>query len=572
MPYPGRLPIHTLWDEITSLLDLTKDLLSLALTCHTFKELIIPHHLEYRYICCDPHRADVWKWFASRLHLSRRIRCVKLIYEPHGRVLLPQALIKIMDWTPSSNPLPWQPTVEALPLFRNALSQMISLKEFIWTHGRGWTSSDEFIETSRVLTNTTHCLEALSIKFDSVLWTDPKDRLRLEQLSVKFYMELVQFEKIGINYPCDALIHMILHLCPDIEDLQLTGPRFTTAKVSYIMQHANWKNLRRLYFYSYTPHHTPDLPANMILFLNKHTTLKSLYLELADSPLPNSLASCLPNLRSIGSGTHNSAFEPSTFLSNDIISRLVHWHCPIRNINIDTLPQMNNLKSACLQLYGVLPGAHVPFLLKAPNLKRIRLKGDFLDDYSETLQLRHAYLLRVFTGWRHPGRGSREIRLIIEEITHFTKFKLLFLDLLTFIRGFNPKTPILTLCFPGITATILKIGPEELGGRGDLATEGEFLAKETGMSINEINIELRDCDGVITTSTRIFEPESNEALKAYYEGSGRSYYVAGPLAITSIDQLSREQSPDRHAVETFLDWIFQTHGERSVIYMGPLRD
>ncbi|GJJ12796.1 hypothetical protein Clacol_007041 [Clathrus columnatus] len=140
------------------------------------------------------------------------------------------------------------------------------------------------------------------------------------------------------------------------------------------------------------------------------------------------------------------------------------------------------------------------------------------------------------------------------------------------------------------------VGPEELGGKGDVATKAELLAKKTGRNIDEIYVEvilfmpakgqvtelvglpkvydyechikLTDCNGIVTTSTHLYEPESNDAFKAYYERSGRSYYVVGPLALTSTDQLSRERSSDRDAVKKFLDRMLQGRGERSVIYVS----
>ncbi|GJJ12797.1 hypothetical protein Clacol_007042 [Clathrus columnatus] len=170
------------------------------------------------------------------------------------------------------------------------------------------------------------------------------------------------------------------------------------------------------------------------------------------------------------------------------------------------------------------------------------------------------------------------------------------------------------LSFGNTTATIFVVGPDELGGRGDVSTKAESLAKETGRDIHEIIIELfmpnkgettdliglpkvydyechnmkatpfmisvltgmypkmfklfHNCDGVVATSNRLFEPESNDTFKSYYERSGRSYYVVGPLALTSTDQLSRERSSDRDAVKRFLGRMLQKRGERSVIYVS----
>ncbi|GJJ12817.1 hypothetical protein Clacol_007062 [Clathrus columnatus] len=178
--------------------------------------------------------------------------------------------------------------------------------------------------------------------------------------------------------------------------------------------------------------------------------------------------------------------------------------------------------------------------------------------------------------------------------------------------------PVLTLSFASTTAMIHIMGPEELGGKGDVLAKSKLLARETGKPIDEILIKLfvpdkgqitkliglpqvydyecyvklsvtsfnfflkhkrrytrkglprelhlfslyRDCDGVVTTSSYIYERESNDAFKAHYEGNGRSYYAAGPVTPTSAHQ------PSWDGVKTFLDRMLQEHGGRSVIYVS----
>ncbi|GJJ16145.1 hypothetical protein Clacol_010425 [Clathrus columnatus] len=63
MPYPEGLSLYTIWEEIAHFLDSTKDLLSLALTYRTFKELIVPDYLHYRRLSIDIRMASVWNEF-----------------------------------------------------------------------------------------------------------------------------------------------------------------------------------------------------------------------------------------------------------------------------------------------------------------------------------------------------------------------------------------------------------------------------------------------------------------------------------------------------------------------------
>ncbi|KIJ49096.1 hypothetical protein M422DRAFT_104209, partial [Sphaerobolus stellatus SS14] len=50
------------------------DLLSLALTSRAFCHLIIPWHIEYRWISCDIERTNLWKILTEKPHLETRLQ------------------------------------------------------------------------------------------------------------------------------------------------------------------------------------------------------------------------------------------------------------------------------------------------------------------------------------------------------------------------------------------------------------------------------------------------------------------------------------------------------------------
>lgn len=85
-----RLPFDILEHILESLE--RPDLLSLALSCSTWKNIIIPHHLEYReiYISIDHH--SVWRHLAERPSLAANVRKL-VITEPdyyhHGLSFAP---------------------------------------------------------------------------------------------------------------------------------------------------------------------------------------------------------------------------------------------------------------------------------------------------------------------------------------------------------------------------------------------------------------------------------------------------------------------------------------------------
>ncbi|KIJ26097.1 hypothetical protein M422DRAFT_192632 [Sphaerobolus stellatus SS14] len=57
------------------------DLLSLALTCRAFSALIIPWHIEYRWISCDFGRKSLWKTLSGKPFLVSRLQTLKHLFE-----------------------------------------------------------------------------------------------------------------------------------------------------------------------------------------------------------------------------------------------------------------------------------------------------------------------------------------------------------------------------------------------------------------------------------------------------------------------------------------------------------
>src|SRR6266849_10034420 len=63
-----RLPFDIL-DHLVETLE-RPDLLSLALSCSTWKNIIIPYHLEYREISLSPDHHSIWRHLAERPSLA----------------------------------------------------------------------------------------------------------------------------------------------------------------------------------------------------------------------------------------------------------------------------------------------------------------------------------------------------------------------------------------------------------------------------------------------------------------------------------------------------------------------
>ncbi|GJJ12782.1 hypothetical protein Clacol_007027 [Clathrus columnatus] len=343
MPLPKGLRVYTIWDEISFLIDSPKDLLSLALTCRTFKELIIPDHLEYRIICCDFRRPDVWKFLASRPWLARRMRAIVIVdCEVSSFTCLPQPF----RYT--------RPLCDSKPVVR---------ENFTWTQK---IDHPDFIDISSALRPD---LEGLCVNLIGMgLYTEPELET-INMLSV-WTREHLHLKRVIIRQTTEAAMQMILS-CLDIEDLSLS--RLSLTSTSYLMRHATLKKMRRLNLeLSLSVRPKEGIPPIIISsFFKYHTNIERLAFS-SRPPMPVSTLprSCLPNLRSIAA-THKVM---TSLLPANIISRLVHWE---RQDNRDRLPRaidvppMDKLESLYLTGRNIILGSITEVLQKAPNLKKL---------------------------------------------------------------------------------------------------------------------------------------------------------------------------------------------------------
>ncbi|GJJ12813.1 hypothetical protein Clacol_007058 [Clathrus columnatus] len=348
MPYPKGLSLHTIWDEVAYLLDSRKDILSLALTCRVFKELVIPDHLEYRYIRCDPCRRNVWMFLCDRARLAKGIRSLEFIREA-GRGLnarLPRTLSGPTGWTYETPRTLHDLTDKDLTMIRNSFSKMTSLKCFIWK--QGLISSQAVFDILHTLTIKVQLLEELSIDLNELKLSG--EQALLDNPSV---WSLTNLTKVNLHDPVPAAIQMIVD-CPNIQDLRLH--QALEASILYMMQHSHWKKLRRLNFELDAARlalPAEDIPVIIISFFDHHPCLESLYFTLFNIQMPKLPSTYFPKLRSAGS-TYAAPDEPpsptlltlTSFLSDDTISHLVHWQIPIHDVDINALPQLESLTHA----------------------------------------------------------------------------------------------------------------------------------------------------------------------------------------------------------------------------------
>ncbi|KAI0029900.1 hypothetical protein K488DRAFT_7795, partial [Vararia minispora EC-137] len=68
-----KLP-YELLEALVHEVQLPPDLLNLAVTCTTFRQIIIPNHLEYCVIAVVAPQVEIWEHFIQRPNLARCVR------------------------------------------------------------------------------------------------------------------------------------------------------------------------------------------------------------------------------------------------------------------------------------------------------------------------------------------------------------------------------------------------------------------------------------------------------------------------------------------------------------------
>jgi hypothetical protein len=79
MPNITLINISTeLVDAIVNHIDNPKDVLNSALACKRLYQVIVPDHLEFRHIRCDPRQKDLWDELCQKPGLTAKVRFLEL--------------------------------------------------------------------------------------------------------------------------------------------------------------------------------------------------------------------------------------------------------------------------------------------------------------------------------------------------------------------------------------------------------------------------------------------------------------------------------------------------------------
>ncbi|KAH9828759.1 uncharacterized protein C8Q71DRAFT_719010, partial [Rhodofomes roseus] len=194
------------------------------------------------------------------------------------------------------------------------------------------------------------------------------------------------------------------------------------------------------------------------------------------------------------------------------------------------------------------------------------------------------------------------------------------------VRKASKKQVKVLFWFAGSATSLFCVGgPESQGGKGNLRTRSQEVAKRTCISIEEAAAQItltgkgslvrlpglppmydyeiqpqrvsfsctrvwdRDthfdsvadrstcvagtmeaCDGIVLATPECYETEAIAALRDWLAGSSRLIYACGPLIPSGVQAVAYEklQSSDAAKVESFLHAKLASHGEHSVLYIS----
>jgi len=126
-------PLDTL-ELIFLYVDEPKDLLSIALTCKSLNDLVIPHHIQFRHIRCDYRRLNLWKALAVRPGYGARVRKIEIIQETGNTANVKPVLVP-WDFYHTLDPEePSQRTIDTcIASLAEAVAHMTRLQGFAMT-------------------------------------------------------------------------------------------------------------------------------------------------------------------------------------------------------------------------------------------------------------------------------------------------------------------------------------------------------------------------------------------------------------------------------------------------------
>lgn len=330
-----------LLDAIASLICQPRDLLSLALASKALHGVVVPGHLEFREVCCDPSRTSLWTALAENPRFAGRILSLDLQSEPistmysGGEVVVPKSLTTRAEG--SHNNGRDGESDNGKPEFTElcaAISKMHGLTRFRFD-GRQWNE----LSAAVFRTLQRHCpnMREFEVHFDnygpnlnSIM--NPVSRyicdvhLLIARIKIWEFSNLtcasITIEHNVLTKPPSieesnylGKLFNMLDQCPQLQDLRIARQiRGATLDLSGFLVNMTWPRLTRLIL---SGSFTFSAPSTVTAFLGRHPQLEILSLsQSVDLP-------ALPHLHYVSTPSFSDGTSASTAAQ---LQRLEYLH------------------------------------------------------------------------------------------------------------------------------------------------------------------------------------------------------------------------------------------------------
>lgn len=122
-------------DQLALALEDPHDLLSLSLTCKTWKRIILPSHIEFRCIRCTLNELWLWKLLSQKQHLASGIRKLAILSPANSAMnkSVPRSTqIIAQKQNTTLTKLTEEEETPAIKCVIRAIEYMVHLQEFCW--------------------------------------------------------------------------------------------------------------------------------------------------------------------------------------------------------------------------------------------------------------------------------------------------------------------------------------------------------------------------------------------------------------------------------------------------------
>ncbi|KAF8517036.1 hypothetical protein BU17DRAFT_92206 [Hysterangium stoloniferum] len=401
----GDLPIEIV-EHIVSEIEHPRDLLSLALSNSSLKNIIIPYHIQFRHIACDPCREYLWQYLSDHPHLAARIRQIEIIPEGEHRRLAVAKKVIVPGIIPGGAPSTrryrkWDHADALLPLAA-AIVHMPNLRRFGVI--RSYAYAAEYLSAflAVMYQNCPNLTEfQAAIGFISPPHSPGLPESSLKNISHASGLSRMSLMVGSSNRALVAAVLNVLYNSPGLQELSLWGSKPFRPSFLSLLRDGHWRMLKHLMLRNillFRPVPDEEVQKGLLAsFFARHDQLVSLCMDEPGIIVPDSLRpGALPKLRSLQLCLDSQPL--SVMIPSDMRNRLSFLAVDLALYDIDDITDMKCLRRLWITTTQ-RPSSIATLVKAAPQLHRLRFgtpSGETCSSYAKALscstELTHLYI------------------------------------------------------------------------------------------------------------------------------------------------------------------------------------